>query len=734
MTEEPLFDTSEYGDFHIPPEIAKFLVTITDPRPGEKVLAYGLLNPTVVTPLVEDRINAAPQTVPAYPLNEELLHSDERYDVILNAPPFGRFAPEASIGARETSEEFWLRWSIGHLTPSGRLAIVVPAGLLSNYTQYSIRSDLIEEAGLKAILELPAGWAYGTLTPARILYITWNRDPSRLVHMFRFGDATSIPWDILAESVLSDRFFVPEGVSGKAYAVPAADLNALRLDPQYYDPLYTDMPLPDPEVFEEVELADLVEIRSGDRFSKKDFVTEGIPFVQVGNVTTDGKLTVDNAKMVTESVALDNRGYARRGDILVTIAGTVGKVALLDQATPETGVCIDTSLRRLRIRDTGHILPEYLSLYLRSTRAQLQMERLTSGSVIPVLSSPNLGSILVYLPGLDTQHAIISTFHDLAHQFVNRLLSVFPDAELMQNVLEKPQPAEVQQVEQVALPIPEPEPLSWKETVKARFPFPIARAYTVFEKELGQSPFSRLKALIDVSEAVVHYLYGVLASDQLRRHQISDDPKLAIVTDFSIDRRIDFVLAMLKHARQDSAIALFVPELVNAQVGVCKEINNNLRNKYSHIMGQPEPWHVKMVAEYKPKLERLLQSLTPLCDYTLAQVSNLDSRNLRLLHTIISMMGNSPYFQSELEDLDDLLADRGHVILIDRQYNVLDLHPFYILYAWQSTGYDNHLCFFKQLKGDPPNQRLLVESAHGVGDDEVESDLGLSALLTVEIG
>jgi hypothetical protein len=732
MMEKKLFDTSPFGDFYVPSDIVRFLVALTAPQPGEKVLGIGVIDPQVLRSAVESAVDIQPTYVRGQPTLKELDSLDINYSVILCAPPFGLSFSQDPAMPGEPSEEFWLKWSVGHLSQDGRLAIVVPAGLLSNYSQQSIRHFLLGESGLQAILELPAGWAQGTATQASILFITSNNEPDRLVRMFRFTSVETIPWHDLAPHVRATEPDRHPVTLWKEYAVAAAELKPLRLDAQYYDPKYTQIPVPDPNVFEAVNLADLVEIRSGQRFSKGDFQSLGIPFIQVGRVTVDGHLNLRNARAVAPAAATASRGHGQPGDVLVTVAGTVGKVAFLGDDTPPNGVCIDTSLRRLRVLDDDRLLPEYLALYLRSRLAQLQIERFLSGSVIRTLSSPNLGSIAVYLPDLPSQREIVAAFHGLSYQQTAGLLSAFPDVDRMRSTTGPSELPQTQIVEQITLPLTAPETPSWQEVVKTQFPFPIARAYTVFEDRASHSPSSRLKALIDVSEAVVYYLYGVLAADYLRRLMADDDdPRSKIVTNYSIDRRIQFILNMRKLAKEDPNIALFVPELDGAEVGVCSDIHNNLRNQYSHVAAPPEPWCEQAIANYEPKLERLLQSLMPLQDYKLAQVTGLTVRDSRPQHTVILMMGNNPLFQSQVEDLESLLpADTNHVILLDQDYNVLDLHPFFLLHAWESTGMYHHLCFFKQTVGDLPNQRLRVESTQGVGDTTAETDLGLNALLT----
>jgi Type I restriction modification DNA specificity domain/N-6 DNA Methylase len=720
-----LFDMSDFGSFYAPAESVRLLARLVAPEPGEKALAIGF-DPAVMKEVGGD--HSQWQAVKNQPQSEVTHDVQGPFDAIICAPIFGLTLDKTSGGTGETHEEYWLKWSIAHLKETGRLAIIVPAGMLSNYSQSQIRSYLVDEVGLRAVIELPSGWAHGTATQACILLITHDRPPTTA--MFRFDDVGAIPWDELPSQVISPEPTLPGGTAGKAYAVQRSALSNLRLDPRYYDPVYTDVEVPEPSEYAAVKLSDIVEIRSGERFTKEAVVAEGIPFVQVANVTTDGRLDLRNVRSIKETEARTSRAYSIPGDVLITIAGTVGKVALVGDGLPSVGVCIDTSLRRLTLRDDVQVLPEYLALYLRSDLAQRQIERALSGSVIAVLSSPNLGDMTVYLPSLERQGQVVKAFRQMLKGQEAKILTGFPDADKMAASLLAADTAVQPVMHQASLSLePPPAELSWRDIVRTLLPFPVAHAYSGFGATGTESYSSQLKSLIDVSEAVVYYLYGVCVSDQLRRLK-SADPELKAVTDFQIDRRISFIMRLIKLAKQGAVTDLFVPEIVDAEVGVCREINNNVRNIQAHLSALPEPRCRQLVESYRPKLERLLQSLLPLRQYKLAVVRNIEVRNRRPQYTILSMMGESPLFRAQVEDLDDFLeADTQQVLLIDQNYNSLVLHPFYILHAWESTGMHPHLCFFKQVIGDPPKQRLKVASTQSSVEVITDTDLDLSALI-----
>jgi hypothetical protein len=548
--------------------------------------------------------------------------------------------------------------------------------------------------------------------------------------MFRFDEAESIVWSSLVPYISSPNPILPNDFPGKGYAVSFSSLSDLRLDPHYYDPIYINPIIPESSDFAAVKLSEIVEIRSGENFPKEEdaFDLHGIPFVQVAHVTPQGALDLHNARSMKMNYATQRRGYCMPGDLLITIAGTVGKVALVNESP--TGVCIDTSLRRLRIKDRSQVLPEYLALFLRSQLAQLQIERALSGTVINILSSPNLAEITVYLPSISKQRKIVDVFKKLLHGQSELLLANFPDVERMVECLKPIATIEPSDHRQISLLESSSHSPSWQEIVRNQFPFPIAHAFTSFEGTSTDTYASQLKALIDTSEAIVYYLYGISVSDQLRRLKL-DDADLKIITDFSIDRRLSFIFRLIKMAKQNMDIQLFVPELVDVDLGICRDIHNNIRNAQAHLSMLPEPRCKQLVENYQPKLERLLQSTLALQEYKLAMVTKIETRNGRPQYTILSMMSNNPQFRSQVEDLEEhLTADTQQVVLIDQNYNTLALHPFYVLHAWDATAMHPHLCVFKQLSGDPPRQRLKVESTQRYGETYTETDLGLNELLS----
>jgi len=725
---ETLFGNDSVGYYFVSPEIIRFLVALTAPQPKEKVLNVHL-NPDVLIPYLKSMGVEGIQYLQSHASPEEVAQAESSYDVILCSPTFGSIV-KSPDGSSDPNEEFWLKWSINHLSNKGRLAIIVPTGLLSNYSQQAIREFLITDGGIETIIDLPSGWAQNTYPQASILLITKTSDQHRDIEMIHFTKAEPIPWNMLTSHVRNGKIDMTQLKSGVGFTIKASDLDRHRLDVQYYHLKQAGVTPPNPHVFKEERLAELVRIRSGERFSKEDFQSHGIPFVQVKNVTTHGTLDLRQVQTIIPEVAEQSRGYSRPDDILLTTAGTIGKVVLIDDSFTDKGVCIDTSLRRLEVLDTKRVLPEYLTIYLQAPIAQHQMKMLTTGSVIPSLANPNLSELKVYLPDIAKQREIITIFQDPTLDYETKVSKSFYGG--------KPEPTPPPPTLEPPPAIGRTEPESLQKIVQLQFPFPIARTFTLFTNSEYEPGNMRVKALFDLSESIVYYVYNVLVADQLRRLKL-DNTKLKKAMDisystYSLTRRLDVISDILKLARQQSAIDLFMPELTTIDLQVCRDIQKDVRNVWSHTNAFPENKCRQVIKQYQPRLEKLLLSMKFLIDYNLIQVIRITIRNGRLQHHVFSMMGNNSLFEHEIEELDKdniILADSLHIILIAkaRGYDFLDLHPFYLVHAWENTGEYDHLCFFKQTDGDPPDLRLKIESTQGVGGTVTETDMGFTDLI-----
>lgn len=159
-------------------------------------------------------------------------------------------------------------------------------------------------------------------------------------------------------------------------------------------------------------MTDLCDIIDGDRgkmypksdeFEKKGFCL----FLNAKNVTEKG-FCFDSCFFVTEKKDKELRkGKLLRGDIVLTTRGTIGNLALYDEAVPFEHIRINSGMAILRLRKD--IILE--TFFIKQFRMLLNMikEKIVSGSAQPQLPISTMNKIRMIVPDIKAQQTF-STF------------------------------------------------------------------------------------------------------------------------------------------------------------------------------------------------------------------------------------------------------------------------------------------------------------------------------------
>jgi type I restriction enzyme S subunit len=140
-------------------------------------------------------------------------------------------------------------------------------------------------------------------------------------------------------------------------------------------------------------VAELAHISDGNHFSiSESFVDEGVPYYRGQDVT--GRFFAETACPVHITVEAYNekhmvRSHLKRGDVLLSIVGTIGELSILESDAPATCSC------KLAILRPKQISAEYLAVFLKSEHGQNQIERMTRGAVQKGLILEDLDQIWV---------------------------------------------------------------------------------------------------------------------------------------------------------------------------------------------------------------------------------------------------------------------------------------------------------------------------------------------------
>ena len=159
-------------------------------------------------------------------------------------------------------------------------------------------------------------------------------------------------------------------------------------------------------------LNQVVNILNGDRGknypSKKDYVKEGIPFINAGAIA-DGVLEPEYFNYIGESKFESLRaGKIQIDDILYCLRGSLGKCAIIHldmKGAISSSLCI--------MRRKYHMNNKYIFYFLNSDIVEKQQSLVENGSAQPNLSAANVGNYIIPLPTLSEQKRIVHRIESL---------------------------------------------------------------------------------------------------------------------------------------------------------------------------------------------------------------------------------------------------------------------------------------------------------------------------------
>jgi type I restriction enzyme S subunit len=134
-----------------------------------------------------------------------------------------------------------------------------------------------------------------------------------------------------------------------------------------------------------------------------NFVDDGVFFLRVQNIE-DGRVFYDRDPLYIDEQthrAL-GRSQIKPGDILVSIAGTIGRTAVV----PENAPALNCNQAVAIVRTNGQISRYFLRHWLESPDAQAQMRGATVTGTISNLSLTQIGTLQIPLPPLTEQRRL----------------------------------------------------------------------------------------------------------------------------------------------------------------------------------------------------------------------------------------------------------------------------------------------------------------------------------------
>ena len=142
-----------------------------------------------------------------------------------------------------------------------------------------------------------------------------------------------------------------------------------------------------------------------------DHVPDGVPVVKVRDYP-NGKIRLENLKRTSHDIANQFKGATlARGDVLISIRGTYGRVAAVPDDLDGGNITQDSA----RIAPTKAINRQFLIHFLRSPECQIYLRRVARGVAVKGVNIGDLRELRVLLPEIEATLTNLAGVEQAAH-------------------------------------------------------------------------------------------------------------------------------------------------------------------------------------------------------------------------------------------------------------------------------------------------------------------------------
>jgi type I restriction enzyme M protein len=361
------------------------------------------------------------------------------FDVLLTNPPFG---DKIKVKGEEKLRQFefghkwkqdkkinqWIRTDkikeqeepqilfvercLALLKDGGRMAMVLPSGILGNEQEEYLRQYILSKGNLFAIVELP----FETFSPnvtinTNVLFIQKGKGNKKdiFISINKFcghdkkgrqtetDDIPNIATIYRNKKVNEQNFFIRQDMLESSFV-------AKRYLQKYIQNIET----MENSKHSIVNFDDIIStVHNGANIDDASIYVEkkqGIPYILVKSITKEG-INFENLKYIKQSLKSNNdvvKNTVDENSIVMTRAGNAGIAANVPpdlKGAVASGFLINVRLKK-------DINPYYIVSFLNSEYGQMQLERIASGSILQSIRSSDLKKIKIILPPKEIQESI----------------------------------------------------------------------------------------------------------------------------------------------------------------------------------------------------------------------------------------------------------------------------------------------------------------------------------------
>ena len=361
------------------------------------------------------------------------------FDILLTNPPFGAKIPvcgeekmkQFEIGYKWKFNEVAKKWvkteklkekeepqilfierCLSFLKYGGKMAMVLPSGVLGNEQEAYLREYIRKKGSVLAIVELPVE----TFSPnininTSVLFIQKGKSKNKNIFISinkycghdKKGRSTGkddLPY--------VSAFYKNSKQNRNNFFIKSSSLEDNLVAKRYLKKYTLNLEEINKSRYPVLNFGDIIisvhngaNIDDASIYVKKE---EGIPYILVKSITKEG-INFENLKYIKKSL-INNKDIMKNrvneNTIVITRAGNSG---IASNIPPDLiGGIASGFLINIKIKDS--INPYYIVSFLNSNYGQMQLERVSSGSILQSIRSSDLKKIKIILPPKEIQKSI----------------------------------------------------------------------------------------------------------------------------------------------------------------------------------------------------------------------------------------------------------------------------------------------------------------------------------------
>jgi len=365
-----------------------------------------------------------------------------KFSVLLTNPPFGSKIPvrgeeklkQFDIGykwkfdkktntwiktqklkEREEPQVLFIARCLSLLKDGGRMAMVLPSGILGNERETYLRNYITEKGHLFAIVELP----FETFSPnvtinTSVLFIQKGKKtkaPDIFISINEYcgHDKKGRPNGKDDIQEVANYFYGRKKPNENNFFIKREVLESNFVAKRYLQKYIENLSLIKKSPYPIVTLGELIKtVHNGANIDDSSIYVEkekGIPYILVKSITKEG-INFENLKYIRKDLLTSKevkKNIVSEDTVVMTRAGNAGISANIPPDLVNgiaSGFLINIHVNLKKVNQY------YLVAYLNSQYGQLQMERISSGSILKSIRSSDLKKVQVILPPIEIQNQI----------------------------------------------------------------------------------------------------------------------------------------------------------------------------------------------------------------------------------------------------------------------------------------------------------------------------------------